>query len=187
MADESLEVQGTSETPAGNDPTVEDASAREGASSDELLQKNQRLYARAKQAEENERKMKDELAAFRTTQEQSTPTPTEAPSAPSNLNTLAEAKDYARLIARGYSEDEIGFLERNRSGKESILDTAKDDFVKVAIEGMREKAKVAQATPAPTNRSNAVDAKPLEKMTKEEKSQKFSFDSWKANKRQTGA
>jgi hypothetical protein len=183
MADESLEVQEPSEKPVDADPVVEVAPVQDGASPDELFQRNQRLYARAKQAEENEKKIKDELVAFRA-KEEVRPAPTVVPSAPStrNLDTLSEAKDYARLIAGGYSENEIGFLERNRRGEESILDTAKDDYVKSAIEGMREKAKVAQATPAPTNRGNAIEAKPLEKMTREEKSQKFSFDAWKANK-----
>ncbi len=92
-----------------------------------------------------------------------------------------EERVEARLA--GHSKEEIAFASifAKANGKK-LSEALQDDIIRSAIEGMRNKAKVAQATPAPTNRGNSVKVKPREKMSVDEKSKEFSFSAWKNRK-----
>ena len=86
---------------------------------------------------------------------------------------LSEAKDYARLIASGYQDEEIAFLERNRQKGQTILEVEKDPYVKGGIETLRAEKKVEQATPNPSSGSVKVDKKTWGEMSPEERRKNF--------------
>ena len=101
-----------------------------------------KLYARAKQAEDAEKRLKEENAALKAAQ---TPVP--------QADDLEERVD---LRLSGYSADEIKFIKQNQKSGQSLVEAAKNTFVADAIESARSKAKVAGATPTPSSRSNPV-------------------------------
>ena len=86
---------------------------------------------------------------------------------------LSVAKDYARLIASGYTDEEIAFLERNQGKGQSILEVAKDPFVKGGIDTLRTDKKVEQAMPNPSSGSVKVDKKTWADMSKDERRKNF--------------
>ena len=92
---------------------------------------------------------------------------------PDTSDVLSVAKDYARLIADGYQDEEIAFLERNQSKGQSILEVAKDPFVKGGIETLRADKKVEQATPNPSSGSVRVDKKTWGEMSPEDRRKNF--------------
>lgn len=155
-------------TPAG-EPTPEPSTPKV-----EMVPKTEvdKLYARAKQAEEGEKRLKEELAAFK-----QAPAPTPAPQAD-------DIEAVLRLRSEGYSDKEI--LEVRSKAKKygvPIVNLLEDDLIKSGIEAGRAKAKVEQATPQPSTRSNpTVGGKEFNQMTPDERSKNFNFQSWKGRK-----
>ena len=92
---------------------------------------------------------------------------------PATDDVLSVAKDYARLIANNYTDEEIAFLERNQSKGQSILEVAKDPFVKGGIDTLRADNKVEQAMPNPSSGSVKVDKKTWADMSKDERRKNF--------------
>ena len=63
---------------------------------------------------------------------------------------------------QGYSKSELDYLSRLRKEGETLADVAKNDYAKIAIEGMRKASKNEEATPSPSHRvemSNGKTAK----------------------------
>ena len=92
---------------------------------------------------------------------------------PETDDVLSVAKDYARLIANNYTDEEIAFLERNQSKGQSILEVAKDPFVKGGIDTLRADNKVEQAMPNPSSGSVKVGKKTWADMSKDERRKNF--------------
>lgn len=144
MANE-IEEQDTSQEPVGEEETQEPQGPAGPSLEDQIAQlkkTNQGLYERLKKAEAELKEKKGEAAK---------PEVPEKPKEASNI--LSEAKDYARLIAQGYTDEEISFLEKYK-GDRSILEVAKD--LDASIKAMREQKKVVQGTPAPSAPSQQV-------------------------------
>lgn len=93
-----------------------------------------KLYARAKQAEEAEKKAKAELAAL--------PEKTPLVQSPD----IQGRFDFLELKTDGYSDDEANFI-LSAGGKEA----KNNPYVKSAIESMRAKARVEAAQPPASN------------------------------------
>ena len=138
---------------------------------EELKEKNQKLFARAKKAEEDRKKLRDELAAKAPKQEPQQPTQKQEPS--------DDLEVALSLLSRGYSDAEVLTARKyaRRMGI-SVEEVINDPFIKSGFEAERAKAKVEQATPAPSGKvSDFAEAA----------KQKLSFNEFKAQKRQKGA
>lgn len=124
-----------SEANAVNNPGVE--SARE-----EMIPKSSvdKLYARTKQAEEESRRVKQELVDLKAKQ----------PSAAMSDDIRKELA-VTRLVAQGYKEDEAEFILK-AGGLEN-------PYVKAGVEALRSKSRVEQAQP-PASQVAAPAASP---------------------------
>lgn len=71
-----------------------------------------------------------------------------------------DADDKLELRLKGFSKEEIDFIQRNRISGESLLKTAENDAVMAGIQTMRSKAAAAKATPGSSNRMGGDVPKP---------------------------
>jgi len=138
-------------TPEESDASPEDQVAQ-------LKKTNQQLYERAKRAETELKTNKEETA-------QKEPPKTQ------EKDPIKEAKDYARLYAQGYSDEEVALLEKYK-GEKSITEVAKE--LNLIIEDMREKKKSEQQVPPPSTEAGATEKeKDTSKMTSTERADTF--------------
>jgi len=122
-----------------------------------VKERNQVLFNRAKQAEDTKKKQREELEKLRPKKEEPKAQPT------------LDAREYARLLHQGYSEEEIDFVEKQVKvlGKPAS-DVLKDAFTLSAIRGVREKKKAEQATPSPSARSPQKQGEKTKHLTPDE-------------------
>ncbi len=103
---------------------------------------------------------------------------------------VLDAREYARLLNEGYSDKEIGFVERTaQAEKKTVKEVLEDEFVKAAIEKTRSDSKSEQVTPPPSSKVSRLETltgKPLKDMTPEEREEGLSFEAWKAKKKKGG-
>jgi len=161
------------ETPREQETQTEDISSVK----EELVKKQKeidKLYARAKQAEENEKKLKERLAALE---------PKESPQQTQSKIDPVEIEERVELRLQGYNPQEIEYIKKFRKEGQSLLEAAKDSFVQAGIEGLRAKAKVEQATPNPSSRTGVVEGKSIGDMTPQERAKHFNYAAWKARRK----
>lgn len=130
-----------------------------------LKEKNKKLYARAKTAEEEARKYKDRLAAYEAKLQKLANQPAEKTSSPAVP--FDEIEDRVDLRLKGFTREEISYVESYAKGQgKKLREVAEDPFVLSGIDGLRAKAKVAQAIPPPSTGSLGKTKKeiPLSKM-----------------------
>ncbi len=137
-----------------------------------------KLYARAKQAEEGEKKLKGELESERARAVQPTPTP------PQNLENVLEEK--FELRHQGYSREEIAFIKANTPQDKSMTEAAELPFVKAAIEGIRGQKKAEEATPNPSPRTLYAGDKTFRDMSPAEREKNFSGEAWRQGRKAKG-
>lgn len=160
-------------TPAEGDetPTVEEQASDSQPDQPQHTEAEKKLYARVKKAEEESKKLRDELA-------KRTPEPS-APQAPDDIETVL------RLRSEGYSDKEVLDI-RSKAKKYNIpiASLLEDDLLKAGIEANRQKAKVEQATPAPSARSGFLgkSGKSFAETPKEKRAEEFGFQTWKTKK-----
>ena len=149
--------------------TVEDVVAY----AKQLEDRNQKLYARAKKAEEQSKTSKEELAALRNP-------PLGAAEPQRQFGQPSGGDDIGEVLAlrsEGYSDAEILRMRQySKKANVSILELAQDPLVKSGIEAERSKAQVEQATPPPSGQAIVPPAPAQEKKGK-------SFDDWQKDKR----
>lgn len=117
------------------------------------VQKSKWREKALKEAEER-KKIEEKLAALQGLKE------TEKSSSVSSTDAkLAKIE----LKVEGYNDEEADFILKSGLGKDN-------PFVKAAVESMRSKQKVVEATPQPSNRSVLVNNKPYSQLSREEKS-----------------
>lgn len=123
---------------------------------EELLNKNQELYARLKKTEAKYREVRETLA--------------------SNPNVdLKKFEEKVELRIRGYSPEEIAFIESYAKGSgKSLLSVAEDEYVKAAIDVMRQKKQAESKIPPSSNVQSVPQRKSWEQMSREERKAKFS-------------
>lgn len=122
-----------------------------------LKEKNRKLFERAKKAEEKLKKEKPDV------EQRSSPTSVD----PDLIDTKVE------LRLAGHNSDEIKFMENYARGSNKKLSEVSNlPEIKSAIEGMRNKKKTDQGTPAPSPRSggqpSGEEKKPFAKLSRPE-------------------
>lgn len=135
----------------------------------ELIDRNAKLYARAKKAEEEKKSYRERLASL----EQQAPKPQQEP-APKTEG-ADEIETVLSLRAKGYSDSEILTLRRysKRMGV-TIAEIEEDPFIKAGISSERERAKAEQATPEPSSSSSLkVGDKPIYELSDKELSANY--------------
>lgn len=167
MENEKVE-QETTQKPDGSDQAdvVQDDQSEDN---DELVEKNKKLYARAKKAEEEAKLFKEKFVASEAKLNKQASKPKDT-SSESQGNVREEVREYAKLYSQGYSDDEVdqAVTFAKATGKRPT-EVVNDDFFKAGIEAMRAKAKVAQATPSPSTSSLSKKKEvPFSKMTKDQ-------------------
>lgn len=132
------------------------------------------LYSRAKTAEEEREKFKGEFAEYKKLHPEATPPPPEPPK-PGDDKRKLDAREYAKALNAGYSDEEIDYVESVMvaTGK-SFKDVIELPYVKLGIEAARQKAKSEQTTPPPSDRISTPG--------KPEKPKGKSFEEWKREK-----
>lgn len=117
-----------------------------------------KLYARAKSAEEK-LKLKE----------------VQPPVKKDEPTSILDAKSYARLLFKGYSEEEIEQAEAvaKGSGKkvEEVMETA---FFKAGLTALREQKKAEKATPPPSPAGISIGGKSFSEMDEKERKQNWS-------------
>ena len=129
----------------------------------QLKEKQQGLYERFKKSKVKISSLETELNTLneKTVEKK----PEEPPKQEDKTaKTLSEAKDYARLIAQGYSDEELEILEKYR-GDKSILEVAKE--LSPVIEKMRADKKSQQQTLSPSARTSSPQKEEKPKTTQE--------------------
>ena len=158
-------VQATTETP--DETPLESLATPEAVDSStnqELKEKNTKLFARAKKAEEERKELREKLVAYETKEKTGaqTPAPTED-----------EITSVLELRSKGYSDAEV--LTVRRYAKKlglSVPDALKDPAIEAYVERERSKAKVEQATPAPSARTSVtINEKSWGELTPKERSE----------------
>lgn len=115
----------------------------------ELSEKNKQLFVRAKRAEEETKKLREELSASKKTIEPQSSIPSGGPT--------YDDVDVAVLTAKGHSEDEILAIKTFAKGLgKRMVDVLSDPIVKVTVDGLRSKANVEKATPSPAHGSASM-------------------------------
>ena len=118
----------------------------------EILEKNKKLFARAKKAEEEKKSLKEKLASLEKVEVVKTQPASAVENQPKD-----EIEDVLNLRSQGYSDSEI--LSARKYAKKmnsSISEVLGDDFFKAGIEAQRSKVRSEQATPSPSNRTSVV-------------------------------
>lgn len=123
----------------------------------ELAEKNKKLFARAKQAEEDRKRLKEELAAIKQPK-----APQQTPQEPKT----DDIESVLSLRAKGHSDAEILTLRKYaRKMGVSIDEVMNDPFIMSGIEAERAKAKVDSNTPPPSSRSVTLREKPVDQLS----------------------
>ncbi len=127
--------------------------------------------------------LKDELAGKKDVPPQQPPTQDTTPQQPPvSQDGPIDAKIYAVLLNKGYSESELSFIEKAAKlelGK-PLKEVIESDFVKNGIASMRSKDESQQAPSTPTGRvPMSSDGKSLRETPKEDRGKEFSFEAWK--------
>ena len=146
--------------------------ATQEVATQELVEKNKKLFARAKKAEEDRKSLKEKLVALEKKEEAVASKPT-----PANVHQSGdEIEDVLNLRSQGYSDAEV--LTARKYAKRmntTISEVLNDTFFKAGIDAQRTKAKSEQATPAPSNRTSvAINSKNWESLSPKERQENIS-------------
>lgn len=164
-----VETQPQETTSENLDSLASDDGLREQVAS--LNEKNSRLYARAKKYEEETKILRERLSSF---------DKKESPKGDSSSSPSWDDYDSLSLSTKGYSEPEISFAKTYAKGLgKRMSEVIGDEIFKTALEGIRSKASVEQATPPPSAR-----AKPVE--TKTDQGSRVDFSTWQAQRNRKG-
>lgn len=150
MSDDLQELQ-DSLTPAGDGSTVNNPNQEPVREQGVPKSEVDKLYARMKQAEESEKKLRQELAAKATT--------------PAMSQDVLKRIEKVELTSQGYKPEEADFILRSGGNPN-------DPYVKAGIEALRAKVSVEQAQPAASQVAapTSFQSVPISKMSTEEKS-----------------
>lgn len=133
---------------------------------------NKELFARAKKAEDEVKRLRDEHNA--------PPAPAPRPDLPPQSDDIEAV---LQLRSEGFSDKEILSVRAEaRKLRTSVADLLQNETFKAGIEAQRAKARVESAQPAPSNHSPKVDGKTFRDMKPEEREKHFSPEAWRARK-----
>lgn len=154
---EQNELQGENLEQNQNAPSVEVADDNSADIETLRVQKSKWREKAIKESEER-KKLEEKLSALQGPKEVE-----KSPSVGSDATRFAKLE----LKIEGYNDEEADFVMKSGLGKDN-------QFVKAAVEAMRSKQKVVEATPQPSNRSALVNNKSFSQLSKEEKSANYS-------------
>lgn len=144
----------------------------------ELEEKNRRLYARAKKAEEEARKLKQKLGESLEDQD-----------APTRKTEDHDLEEFVELRVAGYTKDEIEKMRQIAKGSgRSLAEVEKDPFVQAGITGLRNQKSTDDSTPPPSSKVPPITKKKIDwaSMTEEERRKNFSTHRELSLKRKRG-
>jgi len=176
MTDENQELETSEESQ--EQPQEDKTSENDGSQeqSDDLSKKVKELDSQRKHWKDKYKKAQEQAkAAFEDEEGPSKQENAEASNLSDTSSNDLSARDILKLKKDGYSDDEILELdEYSQRFNVPIKEIMEDDIIKAGIEKKREKAKVDQATPAPSKRSGApVNGKTWSEMNREERVENF--------------
>lgn len=131
-----------SQTPLGTEEPKEPEGTETATEPEPVARQDfDKVYARAKKAEEENKALKKRLET--------------SPSATGEFD-IEEVVD---LRISGLSKDEISYMKSFAKGSgKSLSEVSKDPFVLAGIEGMRTRSKSDEATPPPSSRTSSVSS-----------------------------
>jgi len=132
------------ETPKENQTETETPETPQDDKPEEKSKELQSALAQKDHYREKFEKAQKELKEF----QKATPKDVEIPTSSNPMEVVRLAK-----ALEGYSEEEVAFISRNASDKsiDSLIKATKDDWVKTAIQGQRDKVEKEKGTPSPTS------------------------------------
>ena len=127
-----------------------------------LAEKNKQLFARAKKAEEEAKKLREELKAK-----------SEAKTETNKINTPSAttiSREEAILFAKGYTEEEVDLANKlSALNGVSLLKATEDEFFQAKVEKRKQGELSKKASlGASTGGGSFQTTKPIEKMSREE-------------------
>lgn len=185
MAEENKELGGDSQNPEGSTDESsseetsqqnKDESQSEVKDSDYWKKQAEEQSGRAVRAEKTLKEKQEEIAR---SQEGNKPKD-ETDKRP------LDAREYAKLLNSGYSDDDIDFVENYmKSTGKSAKETLEVPHVKKALEGIKSEKESEQATPSPSKRissTQTAEGKPIKDLPESERAKHRSFQTWKQRK-----
>jgi len=149
---ETKEEEETSEEEKPQEEEQETSDEKPGLTSAELEEKNKRLYARMKKAEEEAKKAKEELGRK------------DKPSDSTDVFNLAKTVS----TLKDYNPEELDFIQMMSKAKGiSPEEAAKTEEAKLYISARRQKVEAEKSTPEPSTKQD-LSEKPVEDITEEE-------------------
>lgn len=119
--------------------------------------------------------------------------PSKAETAPppgvTKTDVIGTAKEYAKLISKGYSDEELSYIEEYAKGAGVSVSAAADNpFVKSGIEAARKATEATEATPpaSPKVATPVERMREIAQMDKADRAKSLSFDAWRTRKIQEG-
>lgn len=173
MENEHAEVQATNE-PVEQQDVETVANDVESTDVEETSQVRDEDFvtARLKKAEAEARRAKERLAELKRRKTTSNGVSEDL------MMGMLELKD------KGFSTPEISKIRTFANTNGLTLDEAsKDPFVLGGIKEMRERAKVQEATPAPSQKVKTAPEKTFTELSSGERAEKYSFNAWKQSKK----
>ena len=154
MDEKNLEESGTSENTHEEESTSTNDESTEYGVEDEqigdLAEKNRQLYARARKAEAERKKMEALLHAERATKQESKPVPASGDNTP---DVFELAKQISAL--KDYSSEELEIIDRQaKAFGLSHLEASKHEDVQTLISAKRAKLKEVNSVPTPSTRQS---------------------------------
>ena len=147
----------------------------------EILEKNKKLFARAKKAEEERKTLKEKLASLDKVEVAKT-----QPASATEPQSRDEIEEVLDLRSQGFSDSEI--LSARKYAKKmnaAISEVLNDEYFKAGVEARRSKVKSEQATPSPSNRTTTVqvNGKSWDQLSAKERNSNEAIKAFWANRR----